>query len=140
MQPQPCRFDTLKKACAEVVRVLGGNKVVGAQMRPGKDHEAASRWMSCCLNPDRNEQFTHNDIAWLRQKGREVGCHAIHIFESEQSGYLPSIPLNQDDLVVLDTYCAVRGKSREAQLDYLFRRWCDYQRQLCVAMRDVIKP
>lgn len=89
--------ESLNDALREVVQALGGSKKVGAQLRPSKTPDEAGRWVLDCLNADRREHFTPDDVLWLLRAGRRVGCHAAMSYLAAESGYAAPQPVEPAD-------------------------------------------
>lgn len=80
-------YDDWYDAANTVVMALGGKKIVADMLWPSKPIEDSHRLLSHCLNRDRSEKLDPDQIAHLRRKGREVGCHALADWESRDAGY-----------------------------------------------------
>lgn len=74
-------------ALRDVVRSLGGTKVVGPQLWPAKPPLEAQRHLGDCLNRERREKLDPEQLLWLLRKGRECGCHAAMHFIADDTGY-----------------------------------------------------
>jgi hypothetical protein len=59
-------YEDVNDVLRATVQALGGAKRVGAALR-GNDIgvDAAGRWVLDCLNPDRRERFTPEQVLWL---------------------------------------------------------------------------
>lgn len=110
---QPALFhESLTDALREVVRALGGIKVVGAKMRPERAPDEAGRWLADCLNPDRREHLDPDQVLWLIKQGRAVGCHSIVDFICQQGGYCEPDPVEpQDEIAELQRQYIEAAKS-----------------------------
>jgi hypothetical protein len=76
-------YDALK----DVVRVLGGNKAVGRELRPEMTATAAGDWLKDCLNPENPHRLDPEQVLFILRKGREVGCHSALYFICDECGY-----------------------------------------------------
>lgn len=95
---QTCLFhESMNDAICDVVRVLGGKKKVGLMLRPEKDAEEASRWLSDCLNPERPAKLDPDQVLFLMREGRKVGCHSAINFICAEAGYSPAQPVEPQD-------------------------------------------
>jgi hypothetical protein len=97
MQQLKLIHDSFLDALGEVVRALGGIKVVGPRMRETKSREAAITWLKDCLNTDRREKFDLEDVQWLLREGRKIGCDTGLHFLCEDAGYTPAQPIEPQD-------------------------------------------
>jgi len=88
--------EDLYDALRDVVRAMGGAKVVGPQLWPAKPPLEAGRLLADCLNRDRREKLDPEQLLWLCRKGREVGCHAATHYICEDAGYDPPKPRSLD--------------------------------------------
>ena len=68
--------ETLNDALREVIQAAGGPKKVGAEMYPEKTADEAAGRIRDCLNPDRREVFSPDQVMYLLRLGRRIGCHA----------------------------------------------------------------
>lgn len=84
-------------ALGDLVRALGGTKVVGSQMRPEKPADDAGKWVKDCLNRQRPERFDPEQVLWLLRKGREVGCHSALNYLCDEAGYQRAAPREPED-------------------------------------------
>jgi hypothetical protein len=80
-------FEDANEALREAVRALGGNKKVGALLRPELPLEQATNWLRDCLNPDRREKLSPEQAFLLLRLAREAGYHAAMTFIAGQIGY-----------------------------------------------------
>jgi len=97
MDQQRLIFDDVLEALGEVVRALGGPKVVGSAMRPELPMDQAAQWVRDCLNANRRERFDPQQVLMLLRKGREANCHAAMHFIADESGYIRPTPLDPKD-------------------------------------------
>lgn len=89
--------ESLADALREVVQALGGSKRVGQMLRPAKTADEGARWVLDCLNADRREHFSPEDVLLLLREGRRVGAHAGMTFMARDAGYAPPTPLDPAD-------------------------------------------
>lgn len=74
-------------ALRDVVKALGGNKSVGADMQPEKLAHQAGTWLANCLDPSRPEKLDLDQMLYLLKRGHEIGCHVGIAYICQQSGY-----------------------------------------------------
>lgn len=91
-------YESITDVLRALVQALGGAKKVGAAMR-GNDIgiEAAGRWVLDCLNPDRRERFTPEQVLWLLAEARKVQFHAGMHYINVEAGYAPPLPVEPED-------------------------------------------
>ena len=91
--------ESLNDALREVVQVAGGPKKVGADMFPEKTPDEAAGRIRDCLNPDRREVFSPDQVMYLLRLGRRVGCHSAMAYLSHEAGYADPLPVEPEDEV-----------------------------------------
>jgi hypothetical protein len=95
---QPALFhESIIDSLRELVMVLGGLKSVGVRMRPEMSADQAGRWLSDCLNPDRREHLTPEQLMWLLIEGRKAGAHNTMAWLAMECGYQPPQPVEPQD-------------------------------------------
>lgn len=95
---QPSLFhESLEEAMDDVVKALGGAKVVGARMRPDLSPDAAARWLKDCLNDGRREHLHPGQVMWLLRAGREAGLHGAMAYLCREIGYGDPVPVEPED-------------------------------------------
>ncbi len=52
-----------------------------------------------CLNHDRRERFTPEQVLMLLRLGHQVGCHAAMVFMARDAGYSDPQPVEPEDEV-----------------------------------------
>lgn len=67
---------TLQEALRLAIDALGGMKVVGCRLKPEMDPVLAREWLSHCLQRDRRERITLDQVAWIFREARAAGKHA----------------------------------------------------------------
>jgi hypothetical protein len=89
-------YESINDAAKVVVLALGGPKEVGPRLW-GTALKSAPQRVHDCLNPNREEKFSPEEIVQLARWGREVGCHALAICFNAEAGYAPPVPLAPED-------------------------------------------
>lgn len=90
-------YESLEEALRDVVRALGGNKVVGPALRPDKTPDTAANWLRDCLNGDRRETLHPGHVMWLLREGRQKSCHAAINYINRECGYEDARPVEPSD-------------------------------------------
>ena len=80
-------IDTLNDALVEVVKALGGSKVVGVQLWPAKGIDGAQKQLLSCLNPERNEKLSLDEVVHIMRLGRDAGQHQAIDWLCSSLGY-----------------------------------------------------
>lgn len=97
-KPQSFLFhESLADALKEVISVAGGTKSVAAKLWPEKTPDAAQRTLLDCLNENRPEKLSPEQVLFLMRLGREIGCHAAINYISRDAGYSDPQPIEPED-------------------------------------------
>lgn len=96
MEQIPLVIDTLNDAIRDTCRVLGPKKI-GKELWPTKTEEGAARYLNDCLNPDREQKLSGEEILLIARRGREAGLHLITAFVCMETGYAPPTPVDPED-------------------------------------------
>lgn len=96
---QPALFhESINDALRDIVKHLGGVKKVGAEMRHADmNPDQAGRWLSDCLNDDRREKLSPDQVLYLLKRGREIGSHGAMAFIAQECGYAAPQPIEPED-------------------------------------------
>lgn len=90
-------MESLNDALIDAVRVLGGSKQVGPLLWPEKTPDAAQRLILACLNEDRPEHLTPEQMAMILRMCKAKGHHAAFSFLSADIGYSRPVPIEPRD-------------------------------------------
>jgi hypothetical protein len=90
-------YDSIQDAIGTVVAALGGKKKVAPLLWPHIKVETAYTRLAHCLSDEFPEKLAPEELLFLAQKGREVGCHAIVAYLSMECGYAPPVPVDPLD-------------------------------------------
>lgn len=93
----PLFYESIHDAIRELVRVLGGAKPVGHLLWPGKSMQDAQTRLLNCLDHNRPEKLSPEDLALLLKKGREAGCHVLMTYINAECGYTAPEPIDPVD-------------------------------------------
>lgn len=90
---------TIDDALREVTKALGGAKVVGIRLRPdfNKDVEAAGRWWLDCINPERAQKASLEQVMVVLRWAHDAGCHVGMDFIARDCGYREPQPITPED-------------------------------------------
>jgi len=93
----PMHIEDLNDAIKAAVDAIGGPKAVGATLWPDLDPGAAGNRLRDCLNATRRERLTPEQLALIRRKARDAGCHVLASFEMKAAGYSRPTPVAPED-------------------------------------------
>lgn len=94
---QPALFhESFTDALRDVIKALGGVKAVGASMRSDLSPDHAGRWLSDCLNDERREKLSPEQVVLILRRGREIGMHSAMAYLSQECGYAAT-PIEPED-------------------------------------------
>ena len=89
--------ESIADALREVVQAAGGPKAIGERMFPDMPADHAAARIRDCLNHDRRERFTPDQVLMILRIGHQIGCHAGMVFMSRELGYSDPIPVEPED-------------------------------------------
>jgi hypothetical protein len=92
-------MDGINGALIECVRACGGSKQVGPLLWPEKTPEAAQRLILACLNEDRPERLSPEQLAFVLRLAKDRGCHAGMYALCDLVGYSQPTPVEPRDEV-----------------------------------------
>lgn len=93
------RVQSLTDTLIECVKAVpGGSKAVGPALWPEKDPVAAQRLLLDCLNDDRPQKLSPEQVILVARMARERGCHAYACWVAESLSYAPPVPVEPRDL------------------------------------------
>lgn len=99
MQERQLWFETFIQALDEDIRALGGRKAVALLLRPELETKPidAHNWINDCLNPERRQRFSDEQIRAIIRRAREAKSFAAINFWCEDCGFDKPKPLNPAD-------------------------------------------
>lgn len=92
-------FESVNDALRELVRNLGGHKRVGPQLWPELALEAAANRLRDCLNPDRRDKLSPEQVLFMLRLARNSGYHGAMEFLAYDAGYDRPRPVAAEDKV-----------------------------------------
>lgn len=90
-------MECLNDALIACVKALGGSKQVGPLLWPEKMADAAQRALLDCLNPERPNHLTPEQMALLLRRARQTGYHDAASWLMADLGYSEPIPMVPKD-------------------------------------------
>ena len=91
--------ESISDALREVIQAIGGPKTVGERMFPDMPVDHAASRIRDCLNTDRRDRFTPDQVLMILRLGHQVGCHAGMVFMARELGYSDPVPVEPEDEV-----------------------------------------
>jgi hypothetical protein len=91
------RFESTTEALIACVKAAGGSKQVGVKVFPEKVVDQAQRHLLNCLNEDRPERLTPDQVLLIAKMAREVGCHAYAEHVADTLSYASPVPTDPRD-------------------------------------------
>lgn len=90
-------LDTINAALIACVKACGGSKQVAHKLWPEKTMEAAQRHLLACLNEDKPERLSPEQLILLMRMGHERGFHGVMSYMAESIGYAEPQPVDPRD-------------------------------------------
>lgn len=119
------RYDSPEEVLRTCIEHMGGFKSVGVWLRPELEErpETAGRWLADCLNDEKREKLSLQQVTFILRRARDAGFHeGMHAW-NRLCGYSPCRPLNDSDELVMLQRQAMEAamKAQEASRE-LFAR------------------
>jgi hypothetical protein len=89
--------ESVNDALRAAVQALGGHKKIGAAMRPELPADQAGSWLRDCLNPDRREKLSPEQVVWVLREARRIGYHGAATYILHECGYAEATPVEPED-------------------------------------------
>lgn len=90
-------FEGINDALREAVRQCGGHKKLGPILWPELLAEQAGNRLRDCLNPDRRDKLSPEQVVLILRKAREAGFHGAMAYVAFDTGYEPPRPVVPED-------------------------------------------
>ncbi len=123
-------YEDFNDALHDLVQALGGFKKVGPKLWPEIPPDEAAHRLRHCLNRDRREKLSPQQVLLLLRWGREIDFHGAKHFVDDDTGYARSHPLDpkeEKNKAVEAVQAATASLDRAVQV--LDRALKDEQRQ-----------
>lgn len=85
-------LESINEALIACVKACGGSKQVGHKLWPEKTMEAAQRHLLACLNEDKPERLSPEQLVLLMRMGHERGFHGVMAYLADSVGYAAPEP------------------------------------------------
>ena len=89
--------ESLNDALISCVKACGGSKQVAPLLWPEKAPDAAQRCLLDCLNDDRPNRLTPDQVLLVLRLARKHGYHGGVAFILAELGYAPTAPIEPHD-------------------------------------------
>ncbi len=117
----------MNDALIACVKALGGSKVVGPRLFPEKAPDVAQRTLLDCLNEDRPNKLSPDQVMAVLRWARAIGFHAGMDWVCSDAGYSAPQPIEpRDELAdLLRQYVARRDAdaAKDARLERLLSQY-----------------
>jgi hypothetical protein len=90
-------YEDVNEALREAVRHLGGHKKVGPLLWPELLAEQAGNRLRDCLNPDRREKLSPEQVLLILRLACQGGFHGAMAYFAFNAGYEPPRPVVPED-------------------------------------------
>lgn len=98
MTMQPALFhECLDDAIRDTVMAMGGNKRVGNLLWPALPADVAGKRLADCLNADKRDKLSPDELALIRREARKQGAHILATYEMRDAGYADPLPIAPED-------------------------------------------
>lgn len=99
MQQDRLFYEDVNEALRELVNHLGGAKKVGRVLWPEKTIEQSQTLLLACLNTERKERLTPEQVMLLLRMGRDAGQHSAMQYICAEVGYSRPEPVNEQERI-----------------------------------------
>lgn len=89
--------ERLSDALRAVVMAYGGPKKMGYELWPTKRLDDAARHLNHCLDDDRAEKLSLEEVEHILRRGREIGVHVAMTYLCRSTGYADPTPVEPED-------------------------------------------
>lgn len=89
--------ESINDAIREAVQAIGGYKKLGTLMFPDLPADQSAGRVRDCLNADRREHFTPEQMLMIARLAKSAGNNAIMEFFAIELGYLKPVAVDPDD-------------------------------------------
>jgi len=97
MTPQALWHEDILDALKADIAALGGPKEVGALLWPEKSVAAARGLLLDCVNPDRSQRLTPDQVSFLIREARNVGSFCTIAYICQSANLTIPTPIEPDD-------------------------------------------
>ncbi len=110
--------DSFNAALIGCVKACGGSKQVAPLLWPEKTPEAAQRCLLDCLNEDRPNRLSPEQVLLVLRMARQRGYHGGVEFMLADLGYAPTTPIEpRDEVAELQRQFVAATESMQAMVE-----------------------
>lgn len=117
--------ESLPDALIASIKSIGGSKVVASMLWPAKASRSiddARRYLAACLDPERAEKLSLDEILLIMREARARGCHAAMAYLCHALSYAEPQPIEpRDEADELRRQLLAMGRNLQASLERLER-------------------
>lgn len=113
--------ETIYDALSALINALGGPKKIGSLLWPAKPLKEAQRRVLHCLDPEREEKFSPEEVLFLMIEGQKANCHIMALFIGQQCFYEFTVVSPADRSQQLMRDFIEMGKSIERTAQQIFK-------------------
>lgn len=99
MTQQALWHETFEDALTDLVSALGGPKRVGSALWPVLPVEDAARKLAHCLDRNKSNKLSPDELLVILTMGREAHCHLAVTFLNRATGYADPVPVDPESEV-----------------------------------------
>ena len=89
--------ESFVEALVIAIKAAGGSKVIGPMLWPELPVDAAQRRLLDCMNEDRPQHLSPQQVELVMRKARQVGCHAPMDYLAQSLSYAEPQPVAPTD-------------------------------------------
>ena len=89
--------ESINDAIREAVQAIGGYKKLGAMMFPDLPADQSAGRIRDCLNNDRRELFSPEQVLMIARLAKSSGNNAVMEYLATELGYLKPVAIDPDD-------------------------------------------
>lgn len=93
----PLFCESYEEAIRATSYAIGGLKATGAALWPTLLADDAGRKLAACLDSDKREKLSLNELRMIRRMAREKGVHILANYEAQDAGYADPQPITPQD-------------------------------------------
>lgn len=93
----PLFCDSYEDAIRATASAIGGLKATGVALWPTLPADEAGRKLAACLDRDKREKLSLDELRSIRRMAREKGVHILASYEARDAGYADPQPITPED-------------------------------------------
>jgi len=93
----PLFCESYEEAIRATSYAIGGLKATGVALWPTLPADDAGRKLASCLDSEKREKLSLNELRMIRRLAREKGVHILANYEARDAGYADPQPVTPED-------------------------------------------